>query len=83
MAAISGSRVTHERVICLRIFADANGESHMEDVNIALHPRQLFKTILHYVSRITSRRLGVTSATYPQACRIIGTIRHSVYWFSG
>jgi hypothetical protein len=25
------------------IFADVNGETHMEDVDIALRPRQLFK----------------------------------------
>src|SRR6478672_13201766 len=43
MAAISGKRATDERVICLRIFADANGETHMEDVDIVLQPKQLFK----------------------------------------
>ena len=43
MAAISSSRVTDERVTCLRIFADADGETHMEEVDIALQPRKLFK----------------------------------------
>jgi len=43
MAAVSGKRATDERVTCLRIFADANGESHMEDVDIVLQPKQLFK----------------------------------------
>src|SRR5262249_41468165 len=43
MASIAGGRVTDERVTCLRIFADANGETHMEDVDIALQPRKLFK----------------------------------------
>ena len=43
MVAIAGGRVTDERVTCFRIFADANGETHMEDVDIALRPRQLFK----------------------------------------
>ena len=43
MAAISDKRVTDERVTCLRIFADASGETHMEDVDIALQPRKLFK----------------------------------------
>ena len=32
MAAISGKRATDERVTYFRIFADANGETHMEDV---------------------------------------------------
>jgi hypothetical protein len=43
MAAISGGRGTDERVTCLRIFADAHGETHMEDVDITLQPRKLFK----------------------------------------
>jgi hypothetical protein len=43
MAAILSSRVTGERVSCLRIFADADGESHMEEVDITLQPRKLFK----------------------------------------
>jgi hypothetical protein len=43
MAEISGSRVNDESVKCLRIFADAHGETHMEDVDITLRPRKLFK----------------------------------------
>ena len=43
MAPISDKRVTDERVTCLRIFADAGGETHLEDVDIALQPRKLFK----------------------------------------
>ena len=43
MAATSGARATDERVTCLRIFADATGETHMEDVDIALQPRKIFK----------------------------------------
>ena len=34
MAAISGKRANDERVKCLRIFADSNGETHMEDIDI-------------------------------------------------
>jgi hypothetical protein len=43
VAVISGGGDTDERVTCLRIFADANGETHMEDVDIPLQPRKLFK----------------------------------------
>src|SRR5262245_20327952 len=43
MAAISGNRASDERVKCLRIFADSNGETHMEDIDITLQPRKLFK----------------------------------------
>jgi hypothetical protein len=42
MAASSGERVTDERVKCLRIFADANGETHVEDVDITLQSKKLF-----------------------------------------
>jgi hypothetical protein len=43
MAAISGGRANDERVKCLRIFADVNGETHMEDIDITLQPRKLFE----------------------------------------
>lgn len=44
MAAISyAKRATDERVTCLRIYADAKGETHMEDVELTLVPRTLFK----------------------------------------
>ncbi len=43
MTAISSDRVTDERVTCLRIFADAHGETHMEDVAITLQLRKIFK----------------------------------------
>ena len=43
MAAVSGGRVTDECVKCLRIFADANGETHMEDVDIALPAKKAFQ----------------------------------------
>jgi hypothetical protein len=37
------ARATDERVTGLRIYADANGESHMQDVDFGLLPRELFK----------------------------------------
>jgi hypothetical protein len=43
MAAISGERANDERVKCLRIFADGNAETHMEDIDITLQPKKLFK----------------------------------------
>ena len=48
MAAISGGRANDERVKCLRIFADGNGETHMEDVDITLQPRKIFKDNLPF-----------------------------------
>jgi hypothetical protein len=43
MAAISGGRANDERVKCLRIFADGNGETHMEDIDITLQPKKIFQ----------------------------------------
>ena len=36
------SRATDARVVCLRIYADERGETHMQDVDISLLPRTLF-----------------------------------------
>ena len=36
-------RATDEKVTCLRIFADPNGESHMQEVDFPLLPKQVFK----------------------------------------
>ena len=43
MTAISGERANDARVKCLRIFADGNGETHMEDIDIKLQPKKLFQ----------------------------------------
>ena len=42
--AISYSaRATDESLVCLRIYADSQGETHMEDVEIELSSKTLFK----------------------------------------
>jgi hypothetical protein len=43
MTVISTERAMDEGVTCLRIFADDEGETHMEDVIVALQPKKLFK----------------------------------------
>jgi hypothetical protein len=37
------ARATDERLTYLRIYADASGETHMQDFDMALLPRTLFK----------------------------------------
>jgi hypothetical protein len=37
------TRATDERLRCLRIYADANGETHMQEIDMALLPKTLFK----------------------------------------
>ena len=73
------ARATDQRVICLRIFADANGETHMQDIDITLLPRKLFNDNPSLRSLILSQLRGATSATYLRACvRWIGTTRRTV-----
>lgn len=44
MGAVSyAARATDERMTYLRIFADADGETHMQDIDITLLPREFFK----------------------------------------
>jgi hypothetical protein len=43
MAESNDRRHNDNRVMCLRIFADASGETHMEDFEIAFQPRKLFE----------------------------------------
>jgi hypothetical protein len=43
VVTISNNRASDESVTCLRIFADTNGETHMEDMDISLKPRELFE----------------------------------------
>ena len=77
MTAMSDARVTDERVKCLRIFADANGETHMEDVDIALQPKKLFED-----NPLQLR--GATFAMYPRVCaKWTGTIRRGVCLYFG
>jgi hypothetical protein len=51
------AKATDERVTCLRIFADASGETHMQDINIALQPRKLFKDTYGAVDYASSPRM--------------------------
>ena len=43
MAGINERRHNDNHVMCLRIFADKSGETHMEDFEIAFLPRKLFE----------------------------------------
>jgi hypothetical protein len=37
------ARATDERVTCLRIYADTDGETHMQEIDVSLFPKQVFK----------------------------------------
>jgi hypothetical protein len=82
MAAMSRSQVTDERVTGLRIYADAEGETHMEDINIGLLPRKLFKDNPPF--RLTDNfPASWCNICYVPRERLIGTIHRSVCLYSG
>ena len=84
MAVISGQRATDERVKCLRIFADAKSETHMEDIDITLQPKKLFNDTPRWALRKTFRLHGII---FVMSLRVrgkrIGTIRRSDCLCSG
>ncbi len=76
MAAIPSGRANDERVKCLRIFSDNDGETHMEDIDIKLQPRNPFKD--NPALRLSDNLPppGTTSATSRRAwVKWNGTIR--------
>jgi len=58
------TRATDERVTYLRIYADAEGETHMEEVELALLPRAFFNG--HPPLRLTD----TLAATGCNICRV-------------
>ena len=81
------ARATDERVTYLRIYADAEGETHMEEVDIALMPRAFFNG--HPPLRLTE----TLAATGCNICRVpagMGVVdwhnpprRELVIWLTG
>ena len=81
------TRATDERVTYLRIYADAEGETHMEEVDIALMPRAFFNG--HPPLRLTE----TLAATGCNICRVptgMGVVdwhnpphRELVIWLTG
>jgi hypothetical protein len=88
MPAISyAARATDERVTCLRIYADANGETHMQDIDIALLPRELFKGHLPLRISDTLAASGCNICRVPSDMREVGWHnpqgRKLVIWLTG
>jgi len=57
-------QATDEQVTCLRIYADAAGETHMQEIMISLQPKQVFKGSLPL--RV-SETLGASTCSF---CRV-------------
>ena len=75
------ARATDERVVCLRIYADSYGETHMQDVDIALLPRMLFKDNPPLRLSDTLAASGIHFAVCLRAwARWAGTTRRGACW---
>ncbi len=80
-------QATDERVICLRIFADPEGETHMEEIHFALLPKEVFKDNLPLRLSDTLAASGCNFSRVPAGMRVVDwhnpPRRKLVIWLSG
>ena len=78
---------TDERVTCLRIYADAMGETHMQEVEFALMPKQVFKDNLPLRMSETLASAGCNFCRVPAGMHEVGwhnpPRRKLVIWLTG
>ena len=74
------TRATDERVTYLRIYADAEGETHMEEVDLALLPRTFFNghPPLHLTDTLAAT--ATSAGCLPAWEWWIGTTRRGASW---
>lgn len=80
-------RATDARVTCLRIYADATGETHMQEVDFALLPKQVFKDTGPLRISETLPASGCSFCRVPAGMREVGwhnpPRRKLVIWLTG
>jgi hypothetical protein len=78
---------TDERMTYLRIHADANGETHMEEVDVSLLPKQIFKGNLPLRLSDTIPASGCSFCRVPAGMREVDwhnpPRRKLVIWLTG
>jgi hypothetical protein len=81
------ARATDERVTCLRIFADSNGETHMQDIDVTLIPKEFFKDIPPLCLSDTLAASGCNICRVPSGMREVDwhnpPRRELVIWLTG
>ncbi len=87
-AAISlATQATDERVRCLRIYSDAAGETHMQEVEFTLLPKHIFKNNLHLRLSETLAASGCSFCRVPAGMHELGwhnpPRRKLVIWLTG
>jgi hypothetical protein len=86
-AASYDARATDERLTYLRIYADANGETHMEEIDVSLRPREIFKGNLPLRISDTLAASGCSFCRVPAGMREVNwhnpPRRKLVIWLTG
>jgi hypothetical protein len=81
------ARATDERVTYLRIYADAAGETHMEDIDIALTPKEFFKGLPPLRLSHTIAATGCNFCRVPADTHVVDwhnpRVRELVIWLTG
>ena len=81
------ARATDERVTYLRIYADANGETHMEEIEVSLLPIEIFKGNLPLRLSDTLAATGCSFCRVPAGMREVAwhnpPRRKLVIWLTG
>ena len=81
------ARATDERVTYLRIYADAAGETHMQDADVALIPRQFFKGLPPLRLSDTMAATGCNFCRVPAGMSVVDwhnpRVRELVIWLTG
>jgi hypothetical protein len=81
------SKATDEQVTCLRIYADTKGETHMQEVEFALLPKQVFSGNLPLRLSETLASSACSFCQVPVGMREVGwhnpPRRKLVIWLTG
>lgn len=81
------ARATDARVTCLRIYADAEGETHMQELEVALTPREFFRGLPPLHLSETMAATGCNICRVPAGMREVSwhnpRVREFVVWLTG
>jgi hypothetical protein len=87
-AAISyAAQATDDHVTCLRIYADADGETHMQDIDVGLMPKEFFKGLPPLRLSETIGATGCNFCRVPKGMGLVDwhnpRVRELVIWLTG
>ena len=81
------ARATDARVTFLRIYADASGETHMQDIDVALAPKEFFEGLPPLRLSETFAATGCNFCRVPAGMGVVDwhnpRVRELVIWLTG